>query len=216
MEPVTAFILAGGKSSRMGADKAFLLIEGQTLLQRALENGRAVAQEVRIVGAAKKFTGFAPVVEDVYPDRGPLGAIHAALLSSATQLNLILAVDLPFINPAFLRYLIAEAAASEAAITLCETGGRLHPLSAVYRRGFAEVAGRSLEAGRNRIDTLFSEAGARIISETEMLRAGFSPQLLHNVNTLSELEAAREGVEPRTASGSQDLRQSFRAHLREI
>ncbi|MBV9574020.1 MAG: molybdenum cofactor guanylyltransferase [Acidobacteriales bacterium] len=216
MEPVTAFILAGGKSSRMGADKAFLLVEGQTLLERALETAWAVAKDVRVVGPARKFASFALVVEDVYPGRGPLGGIHAALLSTATQFNLILAVDVPFVQPEFLRYLIAEAAASEAPVTLCENGGRLHPLSAIYRSSFAQVAGRSLEAGRNKIDTLFSEAGARIISETEMSRAGFSPHLLDNVNTPAELEAARESAEALTMSESQNTRQSYKAGLSKI
>ena len=70
---VTAFILAGGKSSRMGVDKAFLEFDGRTLLARALELARSVAVDVHIVGSRKKFAAFAPVVEDVFPGHGPLG-----------------------------------------------------------------------------------------------------------------------------------------------
>ena len=75
---VTAFILAGGKSTRMGADKAFIEFEGRTLLARALDLARSVTSNVCIVGTREKFARFAPVVEDVFRDRGPLGGIHAA------------------------------------------------------------------------------------------------------------------------------------------
>ena len=98
VDPVTAFVLAGGKSSRMGRDKAFLELEGRTLLSLALEAASAVAASVWIVGNAAKFAAFAPVVEDMYSERGPLAGIHAALAATATDLNLILAVDLPFIQ----------------------------------------------------------------------------------------------------------------------
>src|ERR1700722_20940618 len=92
---VAAFILAGGKSTRMGTDKAFVMLEGRTLLARALEVARAVTAEVRIVGDPEKFAAFAPVVKDAFPGCGPLGGIHAALRASTAELNLMLAADVP-------------------------------------------------------------------------------------------------------------------------
>lgn len=68
-----AFVLAGGKSTRMGMDKAFVTLDGKTLLARALEVARAVTAEVRIVGDAAKFAAFGPVVEDEFRGCGPLG-----------------------------------------------------------------------------------------------------------------------------------------------
>ena len=97
MERVTAFVLAGGKSTRMGTDKAFLQFRGRTLLANALKLTRAVAGEVRIVGDSTKFADFGAVVEDVYPGCGPLGGIHAALKSSDTDLNVVIGVDLPML-----------------------------------------------------------------------------------------------------------------------
>jgi len=91
MPEVTAFILAGGKSTRMGVDKAFAGLDGRTLLARALQLARSVASDVRIVGNKAKFARFGPVVEDMFPNCGPLGGIHAALRASATDLNLVLA-----------------------------------------------------------------------------------------------------------------------------
>ena len=69
---LSAFILAGGRSSRMGSDKVFASLGGRSLLARALELARSVTSDVRIVGSAEKFATFAPVIEDVFTDCGPL------------------------------------------------------------------------------------------------------------------------------------------------
>src|SRR6266849_10776941 len=106
---VGAFILAGGKSTRMGTDKAFVTLDGRTLLARALDLARSVTSEVRIVGSAEKFAAFGPVVEDVFRECGPLGGIHAGLRSSPAELNLVLAVDLPFVSAELFRFLIGRA-----------------------------------------------------------------------------------------------------------
>jgi molybdopterin-guanine dinucleotide biosynthesis protein A len=188
---VTAFVLAGGKSSRMGSDKAFLRLGDETFLSHALRVAGAASGDVRIVGDAKKFAAFGRVVEDVYRDRGPLGGIHAALVSSATELNLMLAVDLPFVRSEFLEYLLLRARESAAMVTVPQAGGGLQPLCAAYRRGFAEVAEPSLREGKNRIDLLFATVETRVIEEDEWMRAGFSGEMFRNLNTPEELEKAQ-------------------------
>ncbi len=188
---VTAFILAGGKSTRMGADKALVEYAGRTLLARALDVARSVTPNVRIVGGPEKFAPFAPVVEDIFCDCGPLGGIHAALQSSLTELNLMLAVDTPFVSWAFLQYLISQARkAPEAAVIVPRSDGTRQPLCAVYRREFADVAENALRAGRNRIDRLFEEARTRVIEQEEFEAAGFSPALFRNLNTPEEISGA--------------------------
>lgn len=185
---VTAFVLAGGKSTRMGTDKAFLRWEDEALLNRALKLARAVAGEVRIVGDAKKFGGFGcTVVEDVYRDRGPLGGIHAALGSSGSELNLILAVDLPLMRLEFLSYLIDQARRANATVTVPNAAGGLQPLCAVYRKEFAPVAEESLKAGKNKIDPLFAKVRTRFVEGEEFLRAGFSAEMFRNLNTPEDL-----------------------------
>ncbi len=191
---VTAFILAGGKSTRMGRDKAFLDYHGQTLLARALALARPVAADVRIVGSRDKFAAFAVVVEDIFPGCGPLGGIHAALKSASTELSLILAVDTPFLTPAFLRYLINQArGAPEAAVTVPRVAGGWQPLCAVYRGEFAVAAEKALRAGRYRIDSLFDLARTRVIDSMELEQAGFSESLFRNLNTTEDLEALKPG-----------------------
>jgi len=191
-------VLAGGRSSRMGTDKAFLLLEGQTLVERALELARSLTEDVRIVGARDKFAAFAPVVEDEYAERGPLGGIHAALSSTSSDFNLMLAVDLPFLQARFLHYLADEARAANAVVTVPKAAGGLQPLCAVYRREFGLVAEQALSAGRNKIDTLFGRVAVRIIEEGELVRFAFPATMFDNLNTREEWEQARRrpGVEP--------------------
>ncbi|HXZ40535.1 MAG TPA: molybdenum cofactor guanylyltransferase [Terriglobales bacterium] len=192
MHDVTAFVLAGGKSTRMGADKAFLQWGDETLLDRALGLAGTVASVVRIVGDAKKFGGLAPVVvEDVYRDRGPLGGIHAALSNTASELNLMLAVDLPLMKPEFLAYLISQSSESGSIVTVPKVGRGFQPLCAVYRREFASAAEESLRAGENKIDPLFARVSTRVIEEKELVRAGFSAEIFRNVNTPEDLKQAR-------------------------
>lgn len=188
---VSAFILAGGKSSRMGADKAFVTLNGRTLLQRALDITRSVTPIVRIVGVPQKFTPFAPVVEDIFPGCGPLAGIHAALRASDEELNFILAVDLPFVPPALLHFLIARAQNSSCTLTVPRIGERWQPLCAVYRRSFADLAEPALRSSHYRIDNLFAETRIQIVAEDELQSAGFSTQLFRNLNTPEELAAAR-------------------------
>src|SRR5215831_13082415 len=163
---VSAYILAGGKSTRMGADKAFVLLNGRTLLARMLEAARSLTPNVHIVGDPAKYSEFAPVVEDVFPGCGPLGGIHAALRSSTTELNVILAVDTPFVSLALLQFLLKRARTSaETLVTVAQANGGYQPLCAVYRREFASTAEQALRAGRHKIDALFDPASTQAIGE---------------------------------------------------
>ena len=190
VDDVTAFILAGGKSIRMGKDKAFLEFKGRILLARALELAAGVAKNVRIVGDPSKFAAFGRVIEDIYCEHGPLGGIHAALLSSSTELNLMLAVDLPLVEPNFLKYLVSVARDANAVVTVPRASDGLQPLCAVYRRGFAEVAEQSLAQGKNKIDALFAAVETRILGQEELSGAGFSGRMFNNLNTPEEFQKA--------------------------
>ena len=105
---LSGFVLAGGKSTRMGQDKASVTLNGLTLLQHALAALREVCSDVAILGKQELYGTLGPVYEDILPGCGPLGGIHAALSSSKTQFNLIIAVDTPFLAPDFLSYLGAQ------------------------------------------------------------------------------------------------------------
>ena len=190
----SAFILAGGRSTRMGTDKAFVLLEGQTLLKRILDLARSLTSKVCVVGDPAKFASFAPVIEDLFPECGPLAGIHSALRSSETDLNLILAVDMPFLTPTLLEYMLERAKTAESVmVTVPRTTRGWQPLCAIYRRDFASIAERALRAGQYKVDALFPEAGVQVVSELELQSAGFAPELFSNLNTPADLvEAARK------------------------
>jgi molybdenum cofactor guanylyltransferase len=188
---ITGFVLAGGLSARMGSDKAFLPLGGKTLLERALQLLDSVCVEVHIVGNAGKFARSGSVVEDIFPNCGPLGGIHAALNGSTTNRNLMLAVDLPFIDSAFLRYLISRSMRNDTLVTVPRIDGRWQPLCAIYRKEFADLAATALIQGKNRIDALFSSIELSVIDDTDLAGAGFSSAIFRNINTPEDFEYAR-------------------------
>ena len=190
-EDVTAFVLAGGESTRMGREKATLEFGGRTLLEHALHLALGVAAEAIIVGSKGEFERYGRILEDVFPGQGPLGGIHAALCASPTDLNLILAVDTPFLEARFLEFLVAQARESCAVVTVPRTADGFHPLAAAYRRAFREPAEQALREGRNRIDLLFSTVETRILEAAELEKLAFAPAIFENLNTPEELERAR-------------------------
>jgi molybdenum cofactor guanylyltransferase len=194
MDDLSAFILAGGKSSRMGRDKAFVQFAGETLLQHALLVAKSVTQHVWIVGDGSKFSSVGPVIPDIFRDRGPLGGIHAALNASETDLNLFLAVDLPLVPADLLKFVVREARRHRAMVTLPEAEGRLQPLCAVYRRAFCELANRALLNGHYKIDALFNDVEIRVIAGAELRNGGFQETVFHNLNTPDDLAAIDSGT----------------------
>jgi molybdopterin-guanine dinucleotide biosynthesis protein A len=219
---VSAFILAGGNSSRMGTDKAFLTLGGRTLLCRALELARSTGTlheqgfpdrapqdgpaghepgaTVFIVGNRHRFAPYGEVIEDVFRGQGPLGGIHAALRASHSQLNLVLAVDTPFVQVEFLRYMVEQARATAALVSVPRIGGYYHPLCAVYRLAFRERAEAALQAGRNKIDPLFTPDITRVIDEAELARLSFPATMFDNLNTREDFARAQAGMK-RTERG---------------
>jgi len=189
------FLLAGGKSSRMGSglDKAFLDFGGQTLLDRALTVMGAVCDRVAIVGDPARFAKYEAVVGDIFSGCGPLAGIHAALVHSSARLNLMLAVDMPFVSRELLAFLFAAAENTGATISVPRTIKGLQPLCAVYRRDFRTAAEQALRAGKYKIDAAFFNVTVRVIEESELAAAGFSEQNFFNVNTPQDRLSAEGG-----------------------
>jgi molybdopterin-guanine dinucleotide biosynthesis protein A len=186
------FLLAGGTSSRMGADKAFLEFQGQTLLERALAVIGRVCPNVAMVGDPARFSRYGSVVADLYSGCGPLAGIHAALARSSAELNLMLAVDMPFVSEGLLSCLFSAAEESGAVVTVPRMGKGFQPLCAVYRPEFANVADVALQAGKYKIDALFGGLSLRVLEEAELEKAGFSERNFFNVNTPADRRTAEE------------------------
>jgi len=100
---VGGYVLAGGKSSRMGRDKALLPLAGKPLVEHAVIKLRRLCRSVAILSNNEELAQFAPVVNDLHPDCGPMSGIEAALAHSAYEWSMILPVDVPFPPSALLR-----------------------------------------------------------------------------------------------------------------
>ena len=163
---LSAVILAGGESRRMGRDKAWLELGGQPLIRRALSTVRdAGIQGVVISGrAGADYSSLGcPVLFDLEPGGGPLGGIERALAAATAPLVLVLAVDLPGVTAAFLRKLAAHCDPLTGAVP--KLRGELEPLAAIYPKRCHFIARDCLlkfrRAARNFADACLREHALR-------------------------------------------------------
>jgi molybdenum cofactor guanylyltransferase len=96
------YVLAGGRSSRMGRDKALIELAGKPLIEHAVKKLRRVCRSVCILGTNPALKRYAPLVPDIHPDCGPIGGMEAALTHSLYDWNVFLAVDMPFLPAGFI------------------------------------------------------------------------------------------------------------------
>lgn len=189
-QQLTGFVLAGGKSTRMGRNKAVLSLHGRTLLETTLATMRAVTSEVLIIGPPETYGRFAPTIPDIFTGCGPLAGIHAALSHTQTDLNLVLAVDTPFLSARLLGYLAQRAMTSRAVVTAPEINAYPQPLCALYSHDFLPIADRALRAGEYKIVPLFPDPGTLLIAEGELEKFAFTAEMFENLNTPEDLERA--------------------------
>ena len=200
---VSGFVLAGGSSRRMGRPKAGLVLGRETMLDRQIRLLRAVSRTVCVVGPDAGSVGVEPVirspvppgvqfVSDALAGRGPLGGIYTGLLHTRTEFDLFIGCDLPFLDARLLRTLCDRALASGADATVAESRDhRLQPLVAVYRRRALLAVRSSLERGDNRVTSFYRRVRCQVVRWPELARAGFSPRIFANMNTVEEYETAR-------------------------
>ncbi|MFZ5945510.1 MAG: molybdenum cofactor guanylyltransferase [Bacillota bacterium] len=134
-EKMGLIILAGGKSSRMGSDKAFLKLGKHTLIETIISNfNQAGLMEVTIVtNNADKFSDLeAKVVEDYYPGSGPLAGIHSGLINSNCFANYVVPCDMPFISSAILDKLLLYK--EDYDVVVPTMNGKFQPLAAIYTK----------------------------------------------------------------------------------
>jgi molybdopterin-guanine dinucleotide biosynthesis protein A len=185
---LTAAILAGGKSSRMGADKALLSFRGKPMISAVVDAARPIATELFVVvdeGQPYHALGLT-TVPDVYKGRGPLGGLHAALSASRAEATLLLACDIPLVSTALLRHL--AACSSDAPARAVEIDGRIHPLCAVYDRRCLPVIEQLIADDRLAMAGLLDAVGAQRVPITPDLPL-YRPNLLTNINDPATLQA---------------------------
>jgi molybdopterin-guanine dinucleotide biosynthesis protein A len=201
---VAGVVLAGGSSRRLGRDKALLMLDGETLLTRALRVLRSVTTTQIVVGPDERRRQ-APgvlIVPDLRPGDGPLAAIWTALLHIETRHALVVACDLPFLNPDLLAHLMVLRQGFDMVLPVA--GGRPQQLHAVYARTCLNVIDRRLKAGDRRVENLFAELRVRRVDEDELRAYDPSLRSFDNVNTEDDWRAAQARVLNDRAPAGQD------------
>lgn len=154
------FVLAGGRSSRMGSEKALVEFAGEPLVVHSLRILRSAGLTTSIAGARVPLESFAPVVADVESDRGPLAGICAALASSSTRWAVFLSVDLPLLPASLVAFLLETAIHDGTAITVAEVNGFAQTFPAVVDRAALPWLRRVLDSGRGGCYSAFQFAAA--------------------------------------------------------
>jgi len=212
MQSVSVIINAGGKSSRMGTDKALLDLGGQTMIERILAQTKGLGDQIIVTNTPERYAHLGlPMAADVFPDKGALGGLYTAIHASTQPAALVLACDMPFVNRPLLEYMISLAPEFDAVVprlsptplpspigAISDGGGagvgvkEAEPFRAIYSKACLDPIHRALEAGKMRVISFFPENNVRWLEENEIKR--FDPELLTfmNCNTQEELESVRQ------------------------
>lgn len=161
-ERTAGFVLAGGESRRMGQDKALVELAGEPLAARALKILRHAGLEARIAGARAELGGFAPVIADTQPGRGPLGGVCAALAACEERLAVFLPVDLPLLPPLLVTVMVRRAGITGSVVTVPSVNGFAQTFPAVIDRAALPGLQNALGQGGGGCFAGFEAAAARL------------------------------------------------------
>ena len=198
---VDAFILIGGRSTRLGRDKAFVELGGRSLVSRAVQTLQGEFARLTVVAgnslqfATQAIADGVPFIFDLYENRGPLGGIHAALANTNTPWIFVLACDYPFVSTDVIRLLRDRVSDEFGAIIPEQDDGRLQPLCAFYK---VELVRPEVEAvlEKPRVSPPLNEVAARlnplIVKFDEYSHLPNAEDLFVNINTVEDFQHATD------------------------
>lgn len=182
---ITGVILAGGKSSRMGTDKGLLELNGQPLIQYAIDTLKSIGLEIIIISNNSDYEQFGfPVYPDIIPDKGPIGGVYTALSYSSTEKNLIVSCDTPFLSKKLLNYLID--ASKNSSIAIAEFEGREHPLIGIYSKHSRDTFKLYLDRNDLKLQNANKALNADVVSLT--MHPEVKSIMFSNLNTTEEFK----------------------------
>ena len=188
---MTAVILAGGKSSRMGSNKAFLKLKGKTFIERQIELLREMFDEIFISANTPSEYEYLslPVFKDIYPEKGPLGGIYTSLVNSGSASTFMLACDMPFVESELIKYLKGFTKEYDVVIPKSERG--LEPLHAFYSKNCIDPIKRELDADNLRIISFFPHVNVKIVELDSLTVSDSFKDSIKNLNTREEYEVVK-------------------------
>ncbi len=188
MKDVTVAIMAGGKSSRMGTDKSFVLFQGRPLIEVVLERVAGLGAETLLVTnnpPAYAHLGL-PMFSDVLPDNGPLGGIYTAVLRAQNPYVLVVACDMPWLNPKLLTYQLDLRHAADIVVPRWDKYPE--PLHAVYSKACLPAIEASLQAQMLKITSFYGRVTVRFVGRKEIEAVDEDGRSFANLNTPEDLE----------------------------
>ncbi len=159
MPLLSMVVLAGGRSSRMGTDKADLKFHGTTFLELQLKKGQRLGISDILVSGYRGSLPGVPIVEDRLPGRGPLGGMEACLRRAKGDRVLVLGVDVPLVPVSELKALIDKSGEDGPAAVILKHGEKEEPLIGVYRRNLADALLRELSEGKGSVFAFLKHIG---------------------------------------------------------
>ena len=160
---ISGFVLAGGRSSRMGRDKALISLAGKPLIEHAVLKLRRICVDVRILSNDAALAAFAPVLPDIHPNCGPIGGIEAALTCTAHDWNMFLPVDMPLLPAALLNLWIEQKLAppntTRPGIQIFAAADRPQPGLCLVHKAVLPLIARAIRREEFALISAFEEAG---------------------------------------------------------
>lgn len=192
IEGVTGVILAGGASRRMGRNKALLEVDGSPIITRTYRILASLFHEVIVVTNSPHDYDFLPCrkVPDIYPGCGSIAGLHSALAYNYSTHSFVTACDMPFLDPAIIRYLCDFQSGGYDAVIPFSEGGQ-EPLHALYSATCKDVFEKAIQMGERKILDVLDRVNIRRVTYDEV--QSVSPQAMSflNVNTPEEYEGVR-------------------------
>lgn len=192
IEGVTGVVLAGGLSRRMGCNKAFLDVDGITMINRVYRTLAGLFHEVLIVTNSPDEYDFLPYrkVPDIYPGHGSIAGLHSALVHSNSASTFVTACDMPFLDPVIIRYLCECKNNDYDAVIPVSEGGQ-EPLHAVYSSASKDVFENAILRGERKIKDVLNVASVRLVPWHELQGVDGKTGSFFNVNTPEEYKGSR-------------------------
>lgn len=190
---VSAIVLGGGLSTRIGRDKGGLILDGKPLAQRALETlGELFEELIYVINDPMAAPARAKIklAKDDVPHLGPLGGILAGLKVSKAPRAFVVGYDMPFVSPELARFLVDYDVDADVVVPV--TDGRYEPLHAVYSRKCIPVIADQLAAGKRQITGFFDKVRVVTVDETSIRKIDPALRSFFNINTPDDLRRARD------------------------
>lgn len=177
---ITGIILSGGKSIRMGTDKALLKLGDKSLIETAIDICKPVCTSIIISSNNPEHGKFGyPVIADDLQDCGPIGGIYSSLKHSETEWNFVISVDAPFVTTPFIRYLISEIGGSTAVIPFHDKG--MEPLIGLYHKNSLPEIEKMLKSGIYKMVHLINALDTKLVNAQNCIEK--YPDLFRNLNS---------------------------------